>query len=158
MKTRTVTKPNDGTPELAAAVASAGEAELAGARDRAHAALDAARESVDLGLGAAREKASALRTGIQEKAGAVRQRASDLGEGAKQSLRKGVDTVKTGAIEKYEGARKGARKVARRSEDFVKEHPTGTVVGALAVGAVAGVATSKALDKRRRRRDEEKSK
>ncbi|HVS13898.1 MAG TPA: hypothetical protein VMV46_08240 [Thermoanaerobaculia bacterium] len=150
----TVTKPN-GSPELADAIEGAGDAELRRARDRAQVALSAARETVDHGLGAAREKASALGTGIKKKATAARQRAEELGHDAKKSLQKGVETVKAGAVERYDGARKGAKKMARKSEDFVKEHPTGTVVGALAVGAAAGVVASSVVAKRRRRRQEE---
>jgi ElaB/YqjD/DUF883 family membrane-anchored ribosome-binding protein len=141
MSIETTTTRTNGSPDLTTAVENAGTAELDQARNRAQAALDAARETVDLGLGAAREKAAALGAGIKEKASEAR-----------QSLSKGVDTVKAGAIERYEGARKGVRKAANQSEEFVQKHPTGTVVDALAVGAAAGIVASTLAGTRRRRK------
>jgi ElaB/YqjD/DUF883 family membrane-anchored ribosome-binding protein len=157
MATQTTSKPTNGSPEFAGAVEAGSSTELNRARERAQAALSAAQETVDHGLGAARQKASALGAGIKEKATVARQRATDLGQDAKKNLAKTVETVKTGAVERYDGARKGVRKAARRSEEFVKEHPTGTVVGALAVGTAAGVVASKVIGSRRRRRVQDES-
>ena len=109
------------------------------ARNRAQAAYSAARESVGHGLEAARVKASALGSEIKDTAAAARRSA---------------ERVKTRADERYHDAKQGAIRLANEGETWVREHPTSSVFGALAIGVTAGFLASLMLLSRRRRRTE----
>ncbi|HVS62638.1 MAG TPA: hypothetical protein VMT85_03930 [Thermoanaerobaculia bacterium] len=135
-KTKAATNETNSPPVATASEEHLADVELEKARNRAQGAYVAARDSVGHGLQAARVKAAAVGSGIKDTAAAAKRRA---------------ELVKSGATERYNDAREGAIKLANEGETWVKEHPTSSVLSALAIGAVAGCLASLMLLSRRRR-------
>jgi len=125
-------------------------AEARNARQHAQEALEAARESVGHGIEAARGKATAIGTDIKGKAAAI---GTDI-KGKAVAARRRAEQVKEVAVERYQGARKSAIKLANDGETWVKDHPTRSVCGALAIGTAAGFVASSLLARRRHRQDD----